>query len=82
MEVNPASAKGKRQGLPWEMSAAVRANRTTRLGTVGEGCRQVSRRHSRWRKPLKGRIIYGKEQAGILDGREAPARHVDPIEAI
>jgi hypothetical protein len=31
---------------------------------------------------MKGRILYGKEQTGILDGCGATARYVDPDEPL
>ncbi len=31
---------------------------------------------------MKGRILYGKEQAEILDGCGATARRVDPVESL
>ena len=74
-EVNPARAARKWHDLPWEVSAPVRTNLTTGLATEREGCREVSRGHSRRRKSLKGRTYYSKEQTGILDGYGALARH-------
>ena len=47
--------------------------------TTSEGCGGVSRGHSSQWKLTKGRTFYGKEQAGILDGCGATARHADPV---
>jgi hypothetical protein len=44
--VNPAGTEGKRHDLPWEISGPVWASQTTKLATVREGRREVSRGHS------------------------------------
>ena len=46
MQVNPAGTGGKSHVLPWEVSRAVRTNRTTSPATVREGSGEVSRGHS------------------------------------
>lgn len=77
VEVNPAGTEGKTHGLPWEVSASVWRSQTTAPATEWEGCGEVSRGHSSQRKLTKGRIFYGKEQTGTLDGCGATGRHVD-----
>lgn len=69
-------------GLPWEVSASVWGSQTTVAATTPEGCGEVSRGHSSQREMTKGRIFYGKEQAGILDGWGAAARQMDPAKLI
>jgi hypothetical protein len=57
-------------------------SQTTVSATTSEGCGEVSRGHSSQRKVTKGRIFYGKEQTGILDGCGAAARHMDPAKSV
>jgi hypothetical protein len=80
--VNLAGTEGKGHDLPWEVSASVWRSQTTATVTAREGCREVSRGHSSQRELTKGRIFYGKEQTGRLDGCGATARHVDPTQPI